>query len=584
MRYSPHYALQATFSNLSALSNLKLSQLRRLLLATGLATTGTKTELLGRLEPYVPKIAVELEDGLKPRAANEGGSRKTLWRHEEKEKTKDAKKPSFGSNLGSYAIDANHKCIKSIGRTNNSFLTGVQKERILSIDMGIQNLAFCVADVETGAFTDKLHVVAWRRISPTSFLPSASLSPLQASSSSGRAPSSLYNSPSLALAAQSLLTRILLPYAPTTILIEKQRFRTGGVAAVQEWTLRVNTLEAALWAVLATLRGGRSFDTPGDGRQNEDVEIDDGIGGIDGVHAVNHGSEVQSSASEAASLRMEITGEMCPSKRDPDVFAVSPARVVGFWSAVLADYNNDNVGLDDEMVTDEAESKSKAKSKAKSKCKSSKIKSERNKHKSPEKSSSSSSSSGDEPVIDGKMDNEARPTTRHQSQNPSKLTDKRAKVMLVKSWLAAGTTSFLAPSSHSASTPATITTTTTTTNPETSNDLSRSLQLTFSPDAQAARKAILGHGKQRKRGKSKDEDDGGDGDGENEGDGPASKAKLSLSASSSSSSSSSSKEVGSKLDDLADCMLQAATWARWRGNERVLRKGDWQSLLRGRMG
>ena len=39
-----------------------------------------------------------------------------------------------------------------------------------------------------------------------------------------------------------------------------------------------------------------------------------------------------------------------------------------------------------------------------------------------------------------------------------------------------------------------------------------------------------------------------------------------------------------KLDDLADCMLQATAWTRWKENEMMLRRGQWQKLLSGRMG
>lgn len=59
----------------------------------------------------------------------------------------------------------------------------------------------------------------------------------------------------LARAAHALLTRVLLPYKPDIILIERQRYRSGGGAAIQEWTVRVNTLESMLWAVLEALKG-----------------------------------------------------------------------------------------------------------------------------------------------------------------------------------------------------------------------------------------------------------------------------------------------------------------------------------------
>ncbi|KAI0484236.1 mitochondrial resolvase Ydc2 [Xylariaceae sp. FL0804] len=49
-------------------------------------------------------------------------------------------------------------------------------------------------------------------------------------------------------------TVLRLDPPPTHVLLERQRFRSRGAAAVQEWTLRVNTLEAMLHAALRVLR------------------------------------------------------------------------------------------------------------------------------------------------------------------------------------------------------------------------------------------------------------------------------------------------------------------------------------------
>lgn len=131
-----------------------------------------------------------------------------------------------------------------------------QATRILSIDMGIRNLAYCVLDIPSSGLStsSKPSVMAWKRIA-LSTRPMPSLH-LASDGLTTPAPDEKedFTPPTLATAAHTLLTSTLLPLMPTHILIERQRFRSMGSPRILEWTVRVNMLESMLYAVLHTLK------------------------------------------------------------------------------------------------------------------------------------------------------------------------------------------------------------------------------------------------------------------------------------------------------------------------------------------
>ncbi|KAK4896603.1 hypothetical protein LTR27_005521 [Elasticomyces elasticus] len=148
------------------------------------------------------------------------------------------------------------------------------RRRVISVDMGLRNLAYCVVDVpgidgspELGKGERPLNVLQWKKTDllrvAGAQVPIDALNGIDAPTKSrskkrGRpaaVPASMFTPSELSKTAYSVTTD-LLKHGPDAILIERQRFRSGGAAAIQEWTVRVNMLESMLWACLRTLSEG----------------------------------------------------------------------------------------------------------------------------------------------------------------------------------------------------------------------------------------------------------------------------------------------------------------------------------------
>lgn len=136
--------------------------------------------------------------------------------------------------------------------TENGIAKEQKSQNIISIDMGIRNLAYCRFTLPSDWTTARKPVVPtiqeWTRIA---------ISRRHAPGDRAGDPTSkeAFDPATYSVHAHDLIAS-LLPSAPTQILIERQRFRSMGGAAVQEWTLRVNMFEAMIYAVLQTYAAG----------------------------------------------------------------------------------------------------------------------------------------------------------------------------------------------------------------------------------------------------------------------------------------------------------------------------------------
>jgi cruciform cutting endonuclease 1 len=135
---------------------------------------------------------------------------------------------------------------------------------LVSIDMGIRNLAYCHIKTSTGSGRSGLRDVeltTWRRVDVSSgavhVVESVDRSPVgqQIVQKEQDMPIKESFEPGIyAERAYNLISRVLDEHKPTHVLLERQRFRSGGGPAVQEWTLRVGMFEFMLYATLHTLK------------------------------------------------------------------------------------------------------------------------------------------------------------------------------------------------------------------------------------------------------------------------------------------------------------------------------------------
>lgn len=237
----------SSLSSLNWLPSLKAAQLQRVAFLTGVSSSGTKPVLIERLTAALssPFPALISRSGRRAKSKQDATCGKAM------------------SNEGQLSI--------------------------LSLDMGIRNLAYAHLlvqpernDGQSGGRFSPLQLPilnAWNRLAISEF-PNSLIAdtpvhlPMLVKSTSDGAIEMEKNLDAIEptktitkqVAAESfapelyaghaytLITSLIAAYQPTHILIERQRFRSGGGAAVQEWTIRVGVFEGMLYAVLYTLQ------------------------------------------------------------------------------------------------------------------------------------------------------------------------------------------------------------------------------------------------------------------------------------------------------------------------------------------
>jgi cruciform cutting endonuclease 1 len=227
--------------------------------------------------------------------------------------------------------------------------------------------------------------------------------------------------------AYRFVTETVLSGAPDIILIERQRWRSASSAAIQQWTVRVNTLEAMLWAVLKT--------------------------------------------NLMVTTRTNSKAKSLNETRDYEIYGVDPKRVGQYWLSQHAKVIAEQQGVSPDKID----------------------------------------------IEDLAEEPGDKPSTK---KTPRSKAEKKAKIALLRTWLATD------PASTASSMP----------------DSAPTIAFTMGSGAAAARQALSATKVAKSRKKKGDVDE---------------------------SSSGKEKDM-TKLDDITDCFLQAAAWVAWEANREQL--------------
>lgn len=152
-----------------------------------------------------------------------------------------------------------HLTHPAFGEEGRTKAVSQEGHHIISIDMGIRNLAYCrlivphwtlAGNTRTGRKEQfGLPIVhEWTRLAISSRKKGVE-------DHEDKSSKEAFDPATYAQYAYHLVRTLLkdIPLTrPTHILIERQRFRSMGGSSVQEWTLRVNMFEAMIYAVLKT--------------------------------------------------------------------------------------------------------------------------------------------------------------------------------------------------------------------------------------------------------------------------------------------------------------------------------------------
>lgn len=143
-----------------------------------------------------------------------------------------------------------------------------RETRILSIDMGIRNLAYCVAEVKKSSLVNSaadMRIKSWQRLDLSEAFREYSHSDdqkifLEEAALPSQEEEDIFTPERLSHMAYWFLDGLISQHQPDVVLIERQRWRSASSPAIQQWTLRVNSLEAIMWGVLTTLKRERTLE------------------------------------------------------------------------------------------------------------------------------------------------------------------------------------------------------------------------------------------------------------------------------------------------------------------------------------